>query len=284
MKTPSFIILALFSLTLPAHGAETGTSVSQPSAGLSLKGAEFSYAMLLKGSSIQYPDGNSNGKGTNLSLRHYQDYGYRLGDTWKLTGGTHFRQYFRPADPKRVDQGALEWRDPFLGVSRKDVWKSGEQAISAKARYFLPITDYNASNVEKEYDEGKGSLQVGATYTSKLADGLLGLRVPVEANYRFNKNEHKVRQDYWFGSRPSLSCRTGSTTSAKIEYYTGDINHKTNGTWTKLNDPVIGQTAALGFDWTPTRELLLAPQITWGRQDFRFNAAEISMYASYIFL
>ena len=281
MNTPSVLLLT-FLFSTPSFAAETGTVTS--AAGTPLTSAELSYAMLFKGSSIQYLDGNSNGRGTNLSLRHYQDFAYRLDDKWKLTGGTHFRQYFRPADPKRVDQGALEWRDPSVGVSRKDIWRQGDQAVGAKAKFYLPVTDYNASNVEKEYDEGKGSLNVGGTYSTKFYDGLLALRVPVDFNYRFNKNEHKVRQDYWIGSRPSLSCRTGRETAVKVEYYTGDLNHRTNGRWTKINEPNIGHTAALGFDWTPAREVLVAPQITWGRQDFRFNAAELSLYASYIFL
>lgn len=282
MKTLTVLSFLACVLSLPSALAAVETSTADNR--IAPAAAEFSYAMLFKGSTIDHLDGNANGKGANLNLRHYQDYGWKLDDKWKLTGSTQFRQYFRPADPKKIDQKALEWRDPSVGVARKDVWKRGEQAVSAKMKYYIPATDYNAENVEKEYDEGKGSLNAGATYTNRFADGDLGLRVPVEANYRFNKNEHKVRQDYWFGARPSLSYRTSREASVKVEYYTGDINHKTNGTWTKFNDPAIGQTAALGLDWVPTREFLLSPQVTWGRQDFRFNAAEVSLYASYIFL
>ncbi len=288
MKSVILFPLALsFIFVSPVYGEDSPETVAGTSTAddrLLPSEAEFSYALLFKGASIEHPDGNSNGKGANLNLRHYQNYGYRFNDKWRLEGGTYFRQYFRPADPKRVDQGALEWRDPYLGISRRDLWRKGGQALSAKARYYIPLSDYTAGNAVKEYDDGRGSAQVGVAYTNKFADGLLGLRIPFEANYRFNKNEHKVRQDYWFGSRPSLTCRTSSTTSAKVEYYTGDINHKTDGSWTKFNDPVIGQTAALGFDWTPNREFLLSPQITWGRKDFRFNAAEVSLYASYRFL
>jgi hypothetical protein len=61
-------------------------------------------------------------------------------------------------------------------------------------------------------------------------------------------------------------------------------NHRTDGTWTKFNDKVLGQTASLGVDWYPVKALQLSPQVSWGRESFRFNAAELSFYAKYAFL
>ncbi len=277
--------LTLVNLSRNAQAAETpvGSSVSEEGM-LSFERIDFDVAMLMKGSTMQYMDGNRTGKGTDLSLRTYPSIAFRLTDKWKAQFGGQFRQYFRPDDPKKKDRKNFEWRDPYAGFSRKDIWKSQTAFLSGKVRYYFPITEYNRLNRVKEYDEGGGSLQVGFGYGQDFSDGIINLYAPLEMNYRFNALEHKVRQDYWFGVRPALSYRVTPKTSARVEYYTGDLNHRTDGTWTKFNDPVIGQTAGIAIDWYPVKELLVSPMVNWGRERFRFNAAELTVYAKYAFL
>jgi|GEM_PF-4044969 len=272
-------------MSLTAHAAESPVSQSVSGSGaLSFEKINFSWATLVKGSTIQYMDGNSNGKGTNLSWRNYPTLGYRATEKLKVEAGGQFRQYFRPADPKKKGQKDFEWRDPYAGVSLRDLWKGETSSVSAKARYYIPATEYTRLNRNKEYDEGRGSFQVGAAYSQKFMDGTYSLYAPLDVNYRLNAFDHKVRQDYWFGIRPSMAYRVSQSTSARVEYYTGDLNHKTDGTWTRFNDPVIGQTAGVALDWYPVKDLLVSPMVNWGRESFRLNAAEVTLYAKYAFL
>jgi hypothetical protein len=245
---------------------------------------EFDYEVELKGSTIEHLDGNSSGRGADFQIRHYQDLGYELAKGWRLEGGTQFRQVFKPANPKKSDQRAVEFRDPYVGLGLKDFWRSGDQSLSGEAHYFLPVTDYNESNRGKADDEGRGLLHIEASYSHRLVGERLRLKAPLELNYRFAKAELSQRYDYWVGFKPTVAWKTGRATAVKAEYYTGDLNHHTSGSWTRLNDPKLGQTVALQLEWKPTDGTEITPEVKWGRQSFRFNAAELGLSAVFSFL
>lgn len=243
----------------------------------------FEYEVQLKGASLEHLDGNADGRGTNLGVRHYQDFSYQLAPPFALEAGTQFRHYFKPASGKKTtDARVLEWRDPYVGLGASDFWKQGPQSVSGELHYYLPVTEYNEGYRASEFDEGRGVLHAEAWYARRL--GAFKLKAPFEVNYRFNAKEHPRRYDYWVGAKPSLSYHLARATALKGEYYTGDLNHRTGGTWTRLNDRKLGQSVALALEWKPAEGAEISPEVKWGREQFRFNAAELSLSAAFVFL
>lgn len=272
--------LTLSSAALAAPPAPGSVSASD---GAFSGKARLDYELGLKGSTIEHLDGNDDGRGANFQIRHYQDAGYEVARNVRLEGGTQFRQLFKPANPKKSDQRAVEFRDPYVGMGFKDFVKQRHGSFSGEAHYYLPLTEYNESNRGKPDDEGNGLLHLEAWYSRQLGDALR-LKAPLELNYRFNRAELKQRYDYWVGFKPSLAYKTGRSTAAKVEYYSGDLNHHTSGSWTRLNDPKLGQTLALKLEWKPSDGAEITPEVKWGRQQFRFNAAELSLSAVFAIL
>lgn len=286
MSKSAFLIgVFLLNFGLSARAEEVVNSSTDSSRTKSiLSDVKFSYAAWLKGATLENVDGNADGKGTNLSVRNYQDLSYSFTPDWRAEVAGEFRQYFRPADPKKKDRKDFEWRDPEVGVNRKNVWANDNMNLAARLRYRMPISDYNRANQNKEWDEGKGSLRTKVTLGGTFNDGLIITSLPLDYVVRFANQTHKVRQDYYLKARPSFGYRLHKTVVAKLEYETGEINHKTNGTWTKFNDADLGQTVNVLADWTPIADLLVTPQIAWGKDSFRLNKAELSLYAKYAFL
>lgn len=277
--------------TLHFASSALAASAATPSAGAISESdhafagkAKLDYELELKGSTIEHLDGNSSGKGADFQIRHYQDFGYEVSESWRIEAGTQFRQLFKPANPKKSDQRAVEFRDPYIGFGLKDFWKSEDQSLSGEAHYYLPITEYNESNRGKADDQGRGLLHMEAWYSHRLVGERLRLKAPLELNYRFAKAELSQRYDYWVGFKPSVAWKTSRVTALKAEYYTGDLNHHTSGSWTRLNDPRLGQTVALQLEWKPVDGTEITPEVKWGRQSFRFNAAELGLSAAFSFL
>lgn len=286
MKNPASILLLLVGTLHNAYAAPSPTpapgSVSASDEAFSGK-AKLDYELELKGSSIEHLDGNADGRGANFQIRHYQDAGYEVYRNVRLEGGTQFRQVFKPANTKKSDQRAVEFRDPYVGLGFKDFVKQRDGSFSGEAHYYLPVTEHNESNRGKPDDEGRGLLHLESWYARKLGDRFR-LKLPFEVNYRFNRVELAQRYDYWVGFKPTLGYKTGRTTTAKLEYYSGDLNHHTSGAWTRLNDPKLGHTLALQLEWKPSDGAEITPEVKWGRQQFRFNAAELSVSAVFAIL
>lgn len=242
----------------------------------------LSYAMLLTGPTVRHLDGDLNGKGTYLNFRNYVSAGYDFAKDWEVESGVEFRRYVRPRDPKKPNRSDFEWRDPYAGLSRSNIVRRGNFSLSGKLRYFIPATEYNKSNVGREYDQGNGAVSARVTPAWRRGDFYLSLAT--ELSYRFAEKAPKVRQDYFVKMKPLLSYRFARQWSAKLEYATGDLNHRTNGTWTKFNDPNIGQALYTGVTWTATKQLSMSPSLGWGPGRFQLKETTVSLFASYYIL
>ncbi len=276
-----FLVGALFS---PLAMAAPVATLSSEQGSFFAERASFDYELAVKGGSFDHLDGNSDGKGANFQIRHYQDFKFLLIPGLRLEAGTQFRQVFKPANPKKSDQRAVEFRDPYLGIGIPDFWKQKSRSFSAEIHYYLPFSEHNESRWGKLDDEGRGLLHFETWYSQKLGQDRWRMKLPVELNYRRAKVALEDRYDYWIGFKPSLSYKTGRRTTAKVEYFTGELNHRTNGSFTRLNDPKLGQTLAFQLEWKPIENAELTPEIKWGREKFRFGAAELSLSAVYSFL
>jgi hypothetical protein len=285
MKVFFTLFLALFTLNASAEESivnAASESSSRFNWNSLLEKSELSYAALLTGPSTKYLDGNKDGRGTNLTLRNYVSASFEFAKNWEAETGVEFRRYFRPVDPKKPGRSDFEWRDPFVSVDRKNIVKTDRFSLAAKLRYFIPATAYNKSNVKKEYDSGNGTIGTRITPSWKLGDFFVSCYG--EFNYRFDENAPKVRQDYYVKAKPFVSYKFARNWSAKVEYSTGDLNHRTNGKWTKFNDPAIGQNVYTGVTWTATKKLSISPSLGWGPGSLQLRDTEVSVFASYYIL
>lgn len=283
-----FSIFVLVLLSLSAHAEESAApsaaaeTVSRSNWRNVVESTNLSYAMLLTGPTIRHLDGDLDGKGTYLNFRNYVSAGYDFAENWEVETGVEFRRYVRPQDKRNPNRSDFEWRDPYAGVNRSNIVRNGNFSLSGKLRYFIPATEYNKSNVGKEYDQGNGSLSARVTPAYRMGDWYLSCAT--EFAYRFAERAPKVRQDYFVELKPLLSYRFAPKWSAKLEYATGDLNHRTNGTWTKFNDPFIGQALYTGVTWNATKQFSVSPSLGWGPGHFLLKETEVSLYASYYIL
>lgn len=279
------LLLTLF--TLNAQAEESAALVNESSSRFDwssmLEKTDLSYSLLFTGATLQHPDANLDGKGSNYTWRNYVSAGYEFAKNWQAETGVEFRQYFRPEDPKKPGRSNFEWRDPYVGIDRKNVVKTDRFSLALKGRYYIPATEYNKSNVGKEWDQGNGALSLKATPAWNLGDFYLSCATEVQYKFAEAKNL-KVHQNYSFKIKPMASYRFHKQWSAKLEYSTGDINHRTNGRWTKLNDPAIGQNVYTGVTWTATKKLSVSPSIGWSTGSLQLRKTELGLFASYYLL
>ena len=275
-----YLLFSLFSIqySMAADGAFSGSLFSGKIDG--------SIAALFQGPTIEHLDANTDGKGSYYILKNYLGLGYEFMREWKMEAGDEFRQYFRPIDPKNKDRSDFEFRDPYLGISKRDAVRSesGVFTLGAKARYFFPWTPYNRSNLGKEWNEGNGHARFILLPKLRFMDGALSAEFYSDFTYRFAREAKPIRQDYYVRFRPALTYQATRKVAARVEYHSGDLNHRTNGKWTKFNDPVIGQMIYAGMIWTPTSRISINPQLGWGSDTFRLNRGQMSVYGMYMFL
>jgi hypothetical protein len=282
-------IVALCLLTGAAQAAETATSVDSTSSarfdwGRAFSKVGLSYGGLLLGPSLQSMEGNLDGRGTNISLRNYFSADVEVARDWEVQAGWELRRYWRPADPKNPNRSDFDPRDPYLGLSRRNLIRAGAFSLGAKARYFIPVSNYTKAQVGKTYDSGRGALNVSAYPYLRLLDGDLGISCTAEFWYNFDKAAAANRENYSVKAKPLVSYRFARKFAAKVEYNTGTIRHAQNGKWSKLNDKFLGQKLYAGITYYPNPSLSLNPSLGWGSDTFRLNRAEVSLFASYSFL
>lgn len=282
-------IVALFLIAGAAQAAETATVTDTASTtrfdwAQAFDKVNASYSALLLGPNIQSMDGNLDGRGTNMHVRNYLSLGVDVAKDWEVDSGWEVRQYWRPVDPKNPNRSNLEARDPYLGLSRRNLIRTERFSLGARARFFLPVSDYTKAQVGKTYDSGRGALNVNISPYLRLLDGDLGISCTTEFWYNFDKAAAANRENYSVKAKPLVSYRFARKFAAKVEYNTGTIRHANNGKWSKLNDKGLGQKLYAGVTYYPNRNLSLNPSLGWGSDTFRLNRAEVSLYASYSFL
>jgi hypothetical protein len=249
-----------------------------------LQQLDGSYAVLALGPTLEHMDGNLDGRGTYVGIRHYLNFDYQLRNGAELELGGEFRQYFRPVDPRRPDRKEFEPRDPYVGISRRDLFRGDIFSLVAKAKYYLPITENNLGRRGQAYDTGRGSVQAGVGPSWKMADGSVTVTCPLDVSVNFAAGDAVNREDYSFKVKPAVQYRIARDWSAKLEYSTGDLRHNKLGKWSKFNDKDLGHKATVYASYFATKNLLLSPALAWGRDTWRLKKAEVSLYASYAFL
>lgn len=281
--------LALLLLTGAARAADTATiaditSTARFDWAQALDKINLSYGALLLGPNLQSMDGNLDGRGTNMHVRNFFSAGVDVAKDWEVDAGWEVRQYWRPVDPKRPDRKNLEPRDPYLGMSRRNLIRTDRFSLGSRARFFFPVSDSTKANIGKTYDSGNGSANVTITPYWRFLDGDLGVSCAAEFWYNFDKAAAANRENYSIKVKPIVSYRFARKYAAKVEYNTGTIRHANNGKWSKLNDKGLGQKLYAGVTYYPNSQLSLNPALGWGSDTFRLNRAEVSLYASYNFL
>lgn len=245
---------------------------------------DASYALLALGPTLEHMDGNLDGRGGYLSLRNYLNFDYELAPNLKAEVGGEFRQYFRPVDPKKPGRSNFESRDPYLGLSRRDLFQRGNFSLSARGKAFLPVTAYNKTKRGSTFDTGRGQLQLGIGPQWRFRDGSVTVSCATEASINFAAGENPRRENYSVKMKPAAAYRFSPQWSSKLEYSTGDLRHNKLGKWSKFNDKDLGHKVTVYGNYSPIRELLVSPALAWGRDTWRLKKAEVSLYASYAFL
>jgi hypothetical protein len=243
-----------------------------------------SYGGLLIGPTLQHLDGNTDGRGSFVSLQNYLSLEGRLDQNWRLHIGGEFRQTWRPEDPRRPDRKSFEARDPHLGLSRRNIIRGDTFSLGARARYFFPLSENTKYRVGRRNDAGRGELNIGLSPAWRLMGGDIYISCGTNFYYKFAERPPAVRENYSVRLWPALSYRISSKLAAKLEYSTGYLRHTTDGKWTKLNDRFYGQKIFAGGVWSPTRNLSFNPSLGWGSHTFRLNNPELSLFTSYYFL
>jgi len=282
-----WLLVFLFLSAPGAFAAEGDTTLTSTGSNFDWRSAlekvHASYGVLFLGPTIKNLDGDIEGKGAYVSMRNYLSLDYALAKDWELESGWEVRQTFRPADPKKPQRKDLEMRDPFAGVSRKNIIQGEVFSLGARARYFLPVTEYNKSKVGTPEDAGNGELNLGMSPSWKFGDLYVGCGL--DFYYKFVEGTPKVHENYAVKAKPLVSYRIASKFAAKVEYQTGTLRHMTNGKWSKFNDRFTGQRVLAGGSWNPTRSLSLSPALGWGNLGtFQIKATELSLFATYYFL
>lgn len=284
-------IVALFVFAcVPSFAADTAADTTNTTSSRfdwlsTLKKVRGSYGVLFLGPTVSNIDGNIDGKGSYISMRNYLSLDMEVAKNWEAEAGWEVRQTFRPADPKNPNRKDFEPRDPFAGISRKNIIRGDRFSLGARTRFFLPVTEYNKSKVGKLEDAGNGEANLGISPSWKFLDGDLFVSCGTDIYYKFAENAPKVREDYAVKIKPLVSYRIASKFAAKVEYTTGTLRHSTNGKWTKLNDRFTGQRILAGGSWNPNKYLSLSPALGWGNLGtFQIKATELSLFATYYFL
>lgn len=260
-------------LTAPA--ASTSRFLGWP-----LQKIRAEYAALFLGPTIRNFDGNTEGKGSFLAMRNYLSAGIETAPNWILETGGEFRQHWRDPDPKRPDRKDGEMRDPYIGINRRNIIGGEIFSLGAKARYFLPVTEYNLSRRGKPDDAGRGELTASLSPFWRMADGALNVGCVLDGGYKFDKDAGANRENYSVRAKPQAAYRFHRRLGSKVEYSTGFFRHANNGRWTKFNDRLTGQKLLVGLVWLPLENVSLNPGLAWGSHTFRLNSAELSLYAS----
>ncbi|RZA07729.1 MAG: hypothetical protein EOP11_06905 [Proteobacteria bacterium] len=292
MKRALLAALAVFLFVLPhhrAHAAESENTVMTDTGPRFAWGSLFekmhaTYSGLLEGPRMDHLDGNLDGKGSFLQVKNYVNADYEVAPNWKAELNTEFRQYFRAEDPSRPGRPDFEMRDPSLGISRRNIVEAGAFTLSGRTRYGIPVSQNTRARVGKSFDTGKGSLYLQAVPAWRWRDGALSLTCPVEMYVNFAKAPTAAREQYSLKAKAQVAYQLAKSWAAKLEYSTGDVRHNARGQWSKLNDRELGHKVMAGAAFAPIKQIVLNPSLTWGREHWRLNQPEISLYASYNFL
>lgn len=288
MRFLQFIALSALALAtsfaVAAEGENTLTAAERFSFADILKKARFTYSGLLEGPRLDHMDGNLDGRGTFLQIKNYLNADYEVAPNWRVELNGEFRQYFRPVDPRRPDRGSFEWRDPSIGIARRNLFERGNFALAARMRYALPVTQDTKGRVGRAFDTGRGSIYVQAVPVWRFRDGTFTLTCPVESYINLPKGEAPNREQFSVKAKVQLAYQLAKKWAARAEYSTGDLRRAHDGKWSNINERSLGHKVMAGAAYAPVREVVLNPSVTWGRGQWRLNQPEVSLFASYNFL
>ncbi len=288
----AFFYLFLFASTAPAFAVDqdeikAGTPVAQLESRSSpslFDRINANYGFLFLGPTVSHLDGNLDGRGTNMHMRNYFSVGYELTKNTELSTGIEVRQYWRPNDPRRPDRANLEARDPYLNIRQQRIIDAGTFTLAARMRYFFAVSDWSKARLKTRQDSGNGTLNPTLYPSLSLADGDLRLSCTIGAYINLPKNAPAIREDYSLEVIPTVAYRMSPKWSTRVRFDSGDMIHSTDGRWSKLNNRFTGHNVYAGVVFTPTRSLMLNPELGWGSDTFRIDQTELSLFASYNFL
>lgn len=280
------LTLLMGPVVMAAEETVVNTSVSDPTTrfdwGRAFEKLDATYAGLMEGPTLDHLDGNKDGKGTFIQIKHYLYGDYEVAPYWRVEAGSEFRQYFRPDDPKKPGRSNFESRDPYVGIARRDLVKGDLFSLVARARYYIPVSENTKGRVGKAFDTGNGTLNFFSSAAWKF--GKFSFTCPLEVWVNLAKAPIAEREQYTVKFKTQFAYKLDQQWAAKAEYSTGDMRHTANGHWSKLNDRELGHKVVAGATYAPVKEVLVNPALTWGKAHWQLNRPEISLYASYNFL
>jgi len=278
-------MIAFLLATMLAHGAEEAAPTSAFEWNDLLNRVGGTYSAQVVGPSLSKLNGDRNdGRGHYTSLRQYLSLDFEIAKKWELDTGWEVRQYWRAPDQRNPNRKNFEMRDPYVGFTRKEIFKGDYFSVGTKARYTIPATEYNKSKVGRSDDSGNGEINFGLSPYWHWLDGDLSLSWSTDFYYKLREGASAEYEKYSVRMKPLVTYRIAAKYSARVEYQTGYLRRMSNGRWSKLNDVSTGQKIYAGVSWFPTKALMISPSLGWGSETFRLDRTEIGLFASFAFL
>lgn len=273
-------------------GAGSATTISR--AWERIKRDTFAnHTFWLVGPNTQSLSGNKDGSGTNLTIIHYPQLGYRLGSKWKVS----FTQPLNQVIDENPKSPQFTPTEPYLNFTNSRILHSDRYGthLTGSIRYYIPVakSSYAAVNTGSARDAGLGSLRIGLIPSKSFFDGSLKFSVTNLFLYRFNKNSKaqrierggsEFRENFYFLVSPNLSYELNSNTEVYLEYATGYVRHTTNGKLSKLNDPDYGQWISIGSSHQIGKSFNLNPYLSVGPVFRGLKNTDIGLLGTYAFL
>ncbi len=292
----SLIIVALFALSAYAEDSTATASTSTSTTSFKqkyLKNVGASYTVELYGVGMQSLTGDLDGKGNSYNAIHYPSISYKFDRPGiKLSAAGQISQTFN----KNRDADMVDFLDPYLTVSKADLYKDEVRGISVLGyiRYYVPVSKGARESYQlaakAANDQGNGKFRVLLAPTKTFLNGKAEFTFLTSYYYRLAKNSSAeraaltgspFRNDMYFYYDPQLAWNLSTKVQPYVEYVSGLLKHSTNGNWTRgRKHPSDGEYVGLGANFFPTKEISLTSELTWGPPEMVLNNGGIYLAAS----
>jgi hypothetical protein len=296
------------TVIIPTGPTPIGTTTNSVGPAVNItKNMRAFYEMWLRGMNTQALSGNTRGNGTSLAINHTFGVGYRINSKWAVGITQGFTQTIDDKPATEADPWIAN--DPYLALSNTSIWKNDAYGLNlfGYVRYYLPVSRANRRNVDRAAatEAGNGSIRLYFNPTKTWLDGRLTLNFVVFGQYRLAKRSNAdrieattvrdaggtvttagnpTRENFYVIIDPLLAYTLSPSAEIYIEYATGLLKHRTDGTLSKLNDPDDGQYVSVGTNLLVGKKLLLNPYLSAGPVFRGVKNTDIGLIASYTFL